>query len=271
MSDSKQKLVYENRLSLGVGQQITLTAAQTGLVLQNQRPARITQVSVGQGLEYEIDSVTQAVTITNPKNQAVTNAHINITAQHSIEFKPEDEAAPPAPAPAPAPASAIRGKEERTFAVVEGNGNIIDNAVLPWEDQGESTLPVGVIAWGAGAETGIFRLNLTGLYQISVLASVSTTDDTVLTAQLVRDPAGAGAGTVIEQASVESVPKITVGNAGFLHGKIVLQEIVEIDGDAPAADRTFITSISSLVATTITRGFGNEEGTKVGNIIIEKL
>lgn len=267
MSESKQKLVYENRVSLGVGQQITLTPAQMGLVLQNQRPAQITQVSVGQGVEYELDSVTQNLTLINPKNQAVTNAHLNVTAQHTIEFKPEDEAAPPAPAPAPA--SAIRGKEERTFAVVDNAGNANELiGLLPFDTAGESTLPAGVISWGTGPDAGLLTINQSGLYQISAIASLWSDQETVLISSLLRDPTGVA---VVEQSTVHPLGEI-LGDPSIYAGTVALQEIVEVDGAAPLPDRLFaLTLTASVPASLVQRGFNNPVGTKVANVIVEKI
>ena len=129
-----------------------------------------------------------------------------------------------------------------------------------------------MIAWGVGANAGLLTINQSGLYQISALASIQSDFTTVVTAEIRRDPTGAGSGTVIEQASVAVVDEVVVGDEQTRYAKIVLQEIVEVDGSAPLPDRLFAFTVSSLDRLAVLqRGFNNPVGTKVGNVIVEKI
>ncbi len=277
MSQSTQKLVYQNRVTLASGEQITLLPAVLGLQLQNQKAARVTQVDVAQGLEYELNEtlgVTDSVVIYNPTPNEIENAHINITAQHSIEYKPVTEVAVPAAVPI-ADSSKITGKEERTFAVLSPELNAVASR-LPFDTAGESTLPAGTISWDL-VNTGRFTLERAGKYQISVLASLSADAVALVACSLVRDPANAGSGPVIEQQTGTVFPDVTIpDDISVFSGNLLLQEIVEItalQAAGAAPDRTFQCSVTPAPDTVVlTRGFTSQAAAaKCANIIIEKI
>lgn len=273
MSNSAQKIVYENRINLASGEQITLTPAIMGIVFQNLSRAVITQVTAEKGIKHQIipnliapKEITVILYNDTPNN--ITDAYINVTAQHSIQYKPVVE--DPAPAAAPiADASLIRGKEERTFAVLADANNI--DSVLPFEDVGESTLPAGTISWSL-LPVGRFTLERAGKYQISVVAAVSSDAENLASVALLRDPANVGSGIVVEQQTGVPFPTVTVEDIPTQSSLVALQEIVEVTDLQSAADRTFEARIGGVVVSVISRGFfGQTAGAKCANIIIEKI
>lgn len=264
MSASKQKLVYENRITLAAGEQKTLTPTQMGLVLQDQDFAVITQISVGKGLSYILDQNTGNVTIYNNTLLDIENAHLNITAQHSIEYKPVTEAALPASAVI-ADSALIRGLEERGFNTLDDNNILSAGGQLPWSDVGDSQLPAGTITWDTNGVVGRFTLNKSGKYRISYKSALSSDAAGIMSNSLVRDPANAGAGTTVLQQNGESIP------ATHLSATVALEEVVTVDEADVAADRTFGT-LCVPSAGTAARGFtAQAANVKCANILIEKI
>lgn len=264
MSASKQKLVYENRVTLAAGEQVVLTPAQMGLVLQDQDAARITQISLGKGLSYILDPVTSNVTILNNTQGDIQNAHVNITAQHSIEYKPVAEAAIPATGVV-TDSALIRGLEERGFTTLADANVLGAGGQLPWNVVGDSQLPAGTITWDTDGVVGRFTLNKSGKYRISYNAALSVEQAAIMANTLVRDPANAGAGTTVLQQNGESIP------ATHLSATVTLDEVVTVDEADDAADRTFGT-LCVPTAGTAARGFtGQAAGAKCANILIEKI
>ncbi len=281
MAQSAQKLVYENRIDLPSGSQITLTPTVLGIVLQNLRNATITQITAEKGIKHILDPITSNVTFYNDGPNDIQDAYVNVTAQHTIQYKPVVE--PPTPGSAPIDDdSLIRGKEERTFAVLSPELNAI-NPRLPFDTVGETTLPVGTILWDA-LNVGRFSLERAGKYQISALASFHPMDQALeqniqdlAVSALLRDPANAGSGTISEQQIVAPSPLITIGLVNVASGNFIHQEIVEVTpaqaANANAADRTFEIRVASGEPTAVLRrGFiGQVIGAKCANIIIEKI